>query len=106
MRGYLESRIVYFLMNLNITPRSIYFSRHGESIFNVQGKIGGLIFVVSFLGDSRLSPRGVEFSKRLPQMIKSLIGENSLTVWTSTLQRTIQTASTLENDYSIIQWKQ
>ena len=27
VKGHIESRIVYFLMNLNITPRCIYFSR-------------------------------------------------------------------------------
>lgn len=37
-------------MNLNITPRHIYFSRHGESLNNVDGKIGG---------DTNLSPAGI-----------------------------------------------
>ena len=27
IQGYLESRIVYYLMNLHIAPRKIYFSR-------------------------------------------------------------------------------
>lgn len=49
IRGYIQSRIVYLLMNLNITPRHIYFSRHGESVNNVLGKIGG---------DANLSPAG------------------------------------------------
>jgi len=31
IKGYMQSRIVYYLMNLHITPRSIYFTRHGES---------------------------------------------------------------------------
>lgn len=35
VRGYLQSRIIHFLMNLNIAPRSFYISRHGESIFNL-----------------------------------------------------------------------
>jgi broad specificity phosphatase PhoE len=33
-----------------MTPRPIYLSRHGQSEYNVQGKIGG---------DSDLSPLGV-----------------------------------------------
>jgi 6-phosphofructo-2-kinase/fructose-2,6-biphosphatase 2 len=93
-------------MNLNITPRSIYFSRHGESIFNVQGKIGGSFMIKVKLGDSMLSPRGVEFSNQLPAVIKSLIGQDHLTIWTSSLRRTIQTASTLSKDYNTIQLKQ
>ncbi|KAJ3123309.1 Fructose-2,6-bisphosphatase [Nowakowskiella sp. JEL0407] len=97
IRGYLQSRIVYFLMNLNITPRHIYFSRHGESMYNVEGKIGG---------DSDLSPRGRIFAKKLPELIAQQIKKNKdtqLTVWNSTLRRTIQTAENLP--YQKIQWK-
>ncbi|KAJ3093167.1 Fructose-2,6-bisphosphatase [Physocladia obscura] len=60
VRGYIQSRIVYFLMNLNVTPRCVYFSRHGESMYNVAGKIGG---------DADLSPRGWQYAKRLPELI-------------------------------------
>ncbi|KAJ3125751.1 Fructose-2,6-bisphosphatase [Physocladia obscura] len=60
VRGYIQSRIVYFLMNLNITPRCVYFSRHGESMYNVAGKIGG---------DADLSPRGWQYATRLPELI-------------------------------------
>ncbi|KAI8809590.1 histidine phosphatase superfamily [Cladochytrium replicatum] len=97
IQGYLQSRIVYFLMNLNITPRHIYFSRHGESMYNVEGKLGG---------DSDLSPRGRLFAKKLPELIEEQIKKNNdkkLTVWTSTLRRTIQTAELLP--YPQIQWK-
>ncbi|KAJ1566142.1 Fructose-2,6-bisphosphatase [Nowakowskiella sp. JEL0078] len=97
IRGYLQSRIVYFLMNLNITPRHIYFSRHGESMYNVEGKIGG---------DSDLSPRGRIFSRKLPELMEQQISHNKdtqLTVWTSTLRRTAQTAENLK--YQKIKWK-
>ncbi|KAJ3100630.1 Fructose-2,6-bisphosphatase, partial [Phlyctochytrium bullatum] len=95
VRGYIQSRIVYFLMNLNITPRCIYFSRHGESAFNVEGKIGG---------DSDLSPRGQLFARKLPEVIKQQLGEDTnLTVWTSTLRRTIQTAAYIP--FPQLQWK-
>lgn len=46
---HIQSRIVYYLMNIHITPRSIYLCRHGESELNVKGRIGG---------DSGLTPRG------------------------------------------------
>ena len=36
--GNLQSRIVYWLMNIHITPRTIYLTRHGESMHNVVGK--------------------------------------------------------------------
>lgn len=48
---HIQSRIVYYLMNIHITPRSIYLCRHGESELNVKGRIGG---------DSGLTSRGKE----------------------------------------------
>ncbi|KAI9596423.1 histidine phosphatase superfamily [Syncephalis fuscata] len=94
IQGYLQSRIVYYLMNLHATTRSIFFSRHGESMFNVNGKIGG---------DSLLSPRGEQYSHALPKLIMQHLGSENLTVWTSTMRRTIQTASHLR--YPKLQWK-
>jgi len=81
-------------MNLHITPRSIFFTRHGESQYNVEGKIGG---------DSYLSERGMEYAKALPKLMADAIGDTPLTVWTSTLKRTIQTAHDLP--YPKLTWK-
>ncbi|ORX40594.1 6-phosphofructo-2-kinase/fructose-2,6-bisphosphatase bifunctional enzyme [Kockovaella imperatae] len=86
IEGYLQSRIAFYLMNLHLKPRSIYLSRHGESMYNVDGKIGG---------DSDLSERGWEYARALPDLVKKNIGDLPLEVWTSTLQRTIQTGSFL-----------
>ncbi|KAF9565377.1 bifunctional 6-phosphofructo-2-kinase/fructose-2,6-bisphosphate 2-phosphatase [Agrocybe pediades] len=94
IHGYLQSRIAFYLMNLHLKPRSIYLSRHGESQFNVEGKIGG---------DSLLSPHGMQYAEALPALIKDNIGDAPLTVWTSTLRRTIQTASKLQ--YPQLTWK-
>ncbi|KAI9306583.1 6-phosphofructo-2-kinase-domain-containing protein [Cunninghamella echinulata] len=95
IQGYLESRIVYYVLNLHIQPRKIYFSRHGESMFNLQGKIGG---------DSDLSPRGRKYAEELPKLIHTYLGQGqNLTVWTSTMKRTIQTANGLS--FPKLQWK-
>ncbi len=93
---YLESRIVYYVMNLHIKPRCIYLSRHGESMYNLEGKIGG---------DADLSERGFKYAQKLPELVKQLAGEDhkKLTVWTSTLKRTQQTAQHLP--YNQLQWK-
>jgi bisphosphoglycerate-dependent phosphoglycerate mutase len=48
------------LMNIHITPRTIYLTRHGESEFNVMGKIGG---------DPRLSERGRQYAASLAKFI-------------------------------------
>ncbi|KAI9029890.1 6-phosphofructo-2-kinase-domain-containing protein [Phycomyces nitens] len=94
VKGYLESRIVYYLMNLHIVPRKIYMSRHGESAYNLSGKLGG---------DSYLSPRGEMYAIKLPDLINEHLGNKPLTVWTSTMKRTIQTAEGLM--YPKLQWK-
>ncbi|KAK9467683.1 6-phosphofructo-2-kinase-domain-containing protein [Lipomyces arxii] len=94
IQSYLESRIVYYLMNLHIKPRCIWLSRHGESQFNVHGQIGG---------DSDLSARGREYSRQLPRLTKMSVGDRPLTVWTSTLKRTQQTAKYLP--YRQLTWK-
>lgn len=91
---YLESRIVFYVMNLHIRPRSIWLSRHGESIYNVEKKIGG---------DSHLSPRGLQYAMKLPDLVKRSAGDADLTVWTSTLVRTGETAQHLP--YKELQWK-
>lgn len=56
VQDHIQSRIVYYLMNIHITPRTIYLCRHGESELNLQGRIGG---------DSGLSPRGIRVNPLL-----------------------------------------
>ncbi|XP_043233080.1 6-phosphofructo-2-kinase/fructose-2,6-bisphosphatase-like isoform X3 [Amphibalanus amphitrite] len=80
--GHLQARIVYYLMNIHITPRTIYLTRHGESEFNQVGKIGG---------NSRLSERGERYSRALADYIHEQKIDD-LRVWTSWMLRTIQTA--------------
>lgn len=91
---YLESRIVFYVMNLHIKPRYIWLSRHGESIYNIEKKIGG---------DSSLSERGLKYAKKLPELVRESAGDRDLTVWTSTLIRTQETAQHLP--YKQLQWK-
>ncbi|KAK6203046.1 Fbp26 protein [Scheffersomyces amazonensis] len=99
IESYLESRIVYYVMNLHIKPRCIWLSRHGESAYNLTGQIGG---------DSDLSDRGMRYAKKLPELVLKSLGEENkhtnLTIWTSTLKRTQQTASFLPYKKKL-QWK-
>ncbi|XP_070789791.1 6-phosphofructo-2-kinase/fructose-2,6-bisphosphatase 4 isoform X4 [Pituophis catenifer annectens] len=90
---HIQSRIVYYLMNIHVTPRSIYLCRHGESELNLKGRIGG---------DTGLSHRGKEFAKSLGQFINDQ-NIKDLKVWTSQMKRTIQTAEALRVPYE--QWK-
>lgn len=131
IQDHIQSRIVYYLMNIHVTPRSIYLSRHGESELNLTGRIGG---------DSGLSPRGhkvsllhqssvllckrcfksrkrfiqnnflkciicthsLQYASALGVFIKSQ-NINDLKVWTSHMKRTIQTAEAVGVRYE--QWK-
>jgi hypothetical protein len=64
IRGYLKLKVVHFVMNLHTLPRTFYLTRHGQSEYNVLGKIGG---------DSGLSPAGVEYAKRLAEFARKHI---------------------------------
>jgi broad specificity phosphatase PhoE len=116
IRGYLPLKVVHFVMNLHTLPRTFYLTRHGQSEYNLLGKIGG---------DSGLTPAGVEYARRLAQFAKEHIAQvpphkdddnhnnkNSSTsasaagtastqrpcrLWTSTLRRTKETAQFIEH---------
>ena len=85
VRGYIQGRITQFVMNLHITPRTIWLTRHGESTANMAGVVGT---------DMPLTGRGAAFAQSLAGFINEQSPEPG-TIWTSTLQRTIQTAMPL-----------
>ena len=104
VRGYLPLKVVHFVMNLHTLPRTFYLSRHGQSEYNLLGKIGG---------DSGLTPAGVEYARRLATFAKEHIGTMAAQdpetgeekecprparLWTSTLRRTKETAQFIEHD--------
>ncbi|KAK9729093.1 hypothetical protein K7432_000536 [Basidiobolus ranarum] len=88
IQGYLQTRLVFFLMNLHINDRTIYFARSGESIVN------------SYKGDSALNARGVRYAENLKNVLlshrqkKKIAGEElrPFGIWTSTRQRSVNTA--------------
>jgi broad specificity phosphatase PhoE len=82
--GYLASRIGFFLMNLHLTDRQIWLTRHGESAFNTLGLLGG---------DPDLTARGREYARALARHVDAAFPvSDALVVWTSSLQRALQTA--------------
>jgi len=95
IEGYLTSRVVSFLMNLHHSNPPIWLTRHGESISNVQGNIGG---------DSDLAPRGHRYARSLAgYLLRSVPEFEEMRVWTSSLRRTIETVSVIELPSS--QWR-
>ncbi|PRP89620.1 hypothetical protein PROFUN_00884 [Planoprotostelium fungivorum] len=89
IESYLPSRIIHFLMNLHITPRAIWLTRHGESEYNTQERIGG---------DSGLTHQGDEYAHALGDWVQNHDKhKDNFVVWTSTMKRSIATAQYINN---------
>ena len=97
--GYLSQRIVFYLLNLHIKSRQIYFARAGTTLEEE-----------SYKADASLSPEGREYARQMGDTLvrnrelerQSIIDAGGpddalkpLTVWTSTRRRTVQTAEYL-----------
>lgn len=83
INGYLQSHVVYYLMNIHAQSRSLYVTVHGECEYNVMKELGG---------HSGLTETGKKFAKALQQYV----AEENLTdlrVWTSSLTGNRETAS-------------
>lgn len=80
--GYLPSRLVTLLMNLHLTARRIWLTRHGQSAFNVSGRIGG---------NPDLTERGRTYGVALRAYVDQHAPDD-LVVWCSTLRRATETA--------------
>eukprot|EP00606_Chrysophyceae_sp_TOSAG23-5_P000812 GSChrysophyteH2.ASY1.ANO1.1618.1 assembled CDS len=89
VRGYLQQKIAHFIMNLRTEPHTFYLSRHGQSVYNAFGRIGG---------DSGLSQHGMNYAHLLAEFTKNnqFAGERPARLWTSTMRRTRETAQFIE----------
>jgi broad specificity phosphatase PhoE len=70
--------------------RTIYITRHGESLNNISNIIGG---------DSELTENGLNYSKYLEKYFRDI----DIEIYTSSLKRTIQTGSIIKSKHKIIQ---
>jgi hypothetical protein len=101
IKGFLQGRIIQFLMNVHTLPRTIYLSRHGQSEYNVLKKIGG---------NSSLSERGNVYAQSLALWVHKNVlkpaSEDDPTnshsmyarLWTSSLNRTKLTGAYIKNE--------
>jgi 6-phosphofructo-2-kinase len=132
VKGFLSIQTVTYLMNFNLAPRQIWITRHGESMDNVNGKIGG---------DSSLSANGTKYAQALakfigeqwtawekrqadkqanthfppspgdttppnPEYTAQALQERNFCVWTSMLKRSIETSQYFnDEDYDIKQMR-
>jgi 6-phosphofructo-2-kinase/fructose-2,6-biphosphatase 4 len=98
--GYLHNRILFYLMNLHIKPRQTYFARAGKSSYED-----------SYKADGELTDDGREYAEKLADTIikhrederQALIKRGGsdaplrkLVVWTSSRQKSIDTAAPLK----------
>jgi len=70
---------------------NIYIARHGETTWNVEGRIQGR-------SDPELSPKGEQQSLALLEQLK---GRSLAAIYTSSLQRSILTAQPVANQFSL-----
>jgi len=93
--GYMQLKIVHFIINLRTTTHSFYLSRHGQSEYNAVGRIGG---------DSGLSEYGVSYAQKLAEFVNTHItkdkngNEVPARLWTSTMRRTKETAQFIKQN--------
>lgn len=105
IRGYLQSRVVFYMMNLHISNRTIYLARSGES--SNEG---------SYKADAPLSETGHKYAQSLHDAVQHRIKERhveaqtasgvdsptrTLKVWTSTHVKSYQTAEYFANDEDV-----
>jgi len=60
IKGFLSAQANYYLLNFNLAPRQIWITRHGLSLDNISGKIGG---------DSDLAPEGDKYARSLTKFM-------------------------------------
>jgi len=104
VQGFLCGRIVSFLMSLSQfkVQHPIYFVRHGQSMYNLDDRIGG---------DPVLTEKGLTDAEALFQFVSSLKQEDDaategdparcMQIWTSQLRRAVQTAEPSEQRLGI-----
>ncbi|KAK4056461.1 hypothetical protein OIO90_002604 [Microbotryomycetes sp. JL221] len=110
IRGYLQSRIVFFLMNVHHKKRTIWFARSGQSQIEH-----------SYKADSDLTTQGVAYAEKLrdfivnkrAELLKERVQageratERRLTVWTSARKRCLSTSKPMADlGYKIVERQQ
>ncbi|PQE12833.1 6-phosphofructo-2-kinase 1 protein [Rutstroemia sp. NJR-2017a BBW] len=134
LKGFLTGGIASYLSTFNLAPRQIWITRHGKSQDNALGKLGGDSdlteeglqyaqvlhrFITTkrkqWLNEQQQSaiesakyPPGGEASRTPPYPdIMGELEDKNFCVWTSMLNRSIQTADHFEHDddYDVKNWE-
>lgn len=89
----MAGQIAFYLMNFNIKTKTLWLTRHGESEYNLCKRIGG---------NPPLSEKGKRYAEALAVFFHETYPPEThrLLVWSSELQRSVNTASYLSSRYS------
>ncbi|KAG5990408.1 hypothetical protein E4U43_004295 [Claviceps pusilla] len=132
LKGFLSGGISTYLSSFNLAPRQIWITRHGQSVDNELGKLGGdsilterghyyglalyrfttqkrkewLMEQKSKLAQATFPPLPGDNTPPYPDMNKDL-DEKNFCVWTSMLQRSVETAEYFDadDDYDVKNWE-
>lgn len=132
LKGFLSGGISTYLASFNLSPRQIWITRHGQSIDNELGKLGGnsalterghyygqalhkfithkrqewLIEQKSKMAQASFPPLPGDNTPPYPEMNREL-DEKNFCVWTSMLQRSVETAEYFDadEDYDVKNWE-
>ncbi|KAH7413301.1 putative 6-phosphofructo-2-kinase PB17E12.14c [Cadophora sp. MPI-SDFR-AT-0126] len=133
LQGFLAGGIASYLSTFNLSPRQIWITRHGQSQDNLAGKIGGdselteaghnyATVLYNFVSNKRaeweidqkqralteaaLPMQAGDQTPPYPDILGEL-EEKNFCVWTSMLQRSIQTAECFQDDdnYDVKNWE-
>eukprot|EP00937_MAST-01D_sp_MAST-1D-sp2_P006680 g6680.t1 len=107
LAGHVPTQIASFLLNVHTVPKRVFLTRHGESMYNVQGLIGG---------DPPLSPEGQKYASALAHFMRAqqaaggdAEGMSRMQIWSSTMRRTQQTAHRLAAELvparQVVSWR-
>ncbi|ESO05219.1 hypothetical protein HELRODRAFT_185506 [Helobdella robusta] len=86
IKSHMQSRIIYYFMNISVLPRVIYITRAGETNGNMMGLVGG---------DDDLSDRGIQYARSLAEFIDRN-NMKDIVVWSSLMRSALKTCDTLK----------
>jgi broad specificity phosphatase PhoE/predicted kinase len=93
IHGEIETLILDYLINFKVNIKTIFISRHGQSLFNLENRIGG---------DPDITEKGFIYSKKLYDYISTKYKPEEIEIFTSNLKRTKNTANLfIKNNYNV-----
>lgn len=133
LRGFLSGGISSYLTTFNLSPRQIWLTRHGQSVDNQSGKLGGdsdlteagqqyahdlhtfitqkrmdwLVEQKNKIAQSSFPPMPGDHTPPYPEVNQEL-DEKNFCVWTSMLKRSVQTADDFDDagdEYDVKNWE-